>query len=176
MGRKAAIVSAEGGETPCMQMSKCDCEGVGGVFLREFRERKESHDHSLHIAFCGAAATGQGLFDACRRVFCGVQRMFGAGFDHNAAGVTEDQGGFGVFEEKDTFHRRLIRIPLFDVFGKGFPDMDEAFAQGAVGGVSDRAQIEAALRPAVRFENCDSGRAQRGIDAEDAERFFRRRA
>ena len=121
----------QGIHLPAICMAEGESEGVGNIVgLRDGGKLQDAFDHNLHLFFFGATIAGQGLFHLERSILeesnaQGLKRQ-----ENGAAGLTDGDDRFLIFEEKYLLHRCLVGSVPCGNFSEVFGNFGDSFRKG----------------------------------------------
>ena len=153
-------------------MTKGDGQSVGGIgWLGNFLHGEQGADKNLNLTFIGMAVAGNGGFYFAWRVAEDFDLMLSGGEKDNSANLGEAKSRFYIQGGKDRFHGDRVGREFANQIAKERVNGFESRACGdfALFRNAERAVVNGAARPAIRFDNavtCGAGGG--GIDAEYA--------
>jgi len=144
-------------------------EGVCGVILRYLRQVEQGLDHLLDLIFLRPAGADNRQFDAARLVLINRQPHARALRDDRAARMRENQHGLDVLGVKNPLNGHRLRLMRPDQLLDLVLQMQQARRQRPPRRVLHRAVIDRNQTRSRAVQHAHAGRAQRGVDAENAE-------
>ena len=142
---------------------------VGGIRAGITRQLQQPPDHRLHLLLARLAGAYNRLLDLQRGVLGHRQSARHCGTDCGAAGLAQQQRGFGIDVDEDLLDRRALGVIAGDDFLQAFEQDLQALGQFALA-AADAAAGDIGQFLAALFDDPEAGDAQSGVDAEDAER------
>ena len=99
-------------------MADGDRQGIGGIFLGDFRQVEQNAHHLLDLGFFRPAIADHGIFYLQGRIFENRQSGIDSGEQGRPAGMSELEGGKGIFGDEDLFDGNRLRRIADDDAGK----------------------------------------------------------
>ena len=115
-----------------MGVTNGDGECIGCVDGPFILDAEEDSDHAGDLRFFGVTEGGDALFDVGGGIFKERHSETGACDDGDASGVTEFDGGIGVFLMEDAFEGGLIGLQFFEIFVQEGVDFEKTFGEGCI--------------------------------------------